>query len=103
MQTRTCFNGGEQSPELAARCDLDAYIDVYKRQTQLNAEKTILGNCIDGGDKVAALIEQGFTKAHFVLLAHQKVWSAFEALARTCLLYTSIFIIDTPKTKNNID
>ena len=26
MQTRTCFNGGEQSPELAARCDLDAYM-----------------------------------------------------------------------------
>ncbi len=52
-------------------------------ETQLNAEKTVLGNCIDGADKVAALIEQGFTKAHFVLLAHQKVWSAFEALART--------------------
>lgn len=45
-------------------------------ETQLNAEKTVLGNCIDGADKVAALIEQGFTKAHFVLLAHQKVWSA---------------------------
>ena len=41
-------------------------------ETQLNAEKTVLGNCIDGADKVAALIEQGFTKAHFVLLAHQK-------------------------------
>ena len=51
-------------------------------ETQLNAEKTVLGNCIDGADKVAALIEQGFTKAHFVLLAHQKVWSAFETLAR---------------------
>ena len=52
-------------------------------ETQLNAEKTVLGNCIDGADKVAALIEQGFTKAHFVLLAHQKVWSAFETLAKT--------------------
>lgn len=26
MQTRTCFNGGELSPELAARADLDAYM-----------------------------------------------------------------------------
>ena len=52
-------------------------------ETQLNAEKTVLGNCIDGADKVAALIEQGFTKAHFVLLAHQKVWSAFETLSKT--------------------
>lgn len=52
-------------------------------ETQLNAEKTVLGNCIDGADKVAALIEQGFTRAHFSLPAHQKVWSAFEALART--------------------
>ncbi len=52
-------------------------------ETQLNAEKTVLGNCIDGADKVAALIEQGFTKSHFALPAHQKVWSAFETLART--------------------
>lgn len=52
-------------------------------ETQLNAEKTVLGNCIDGADKVAALIEQGFTRSHFTLSAHQKVWSAFETLART--------------------
>lgn len=26
MQTRTCFNGGELSPEMAARCDVDAYM-----------------------------------------------------------------------------
>lgn len=52
-------------------------------ETQLNAEKTVLGNCIYGADKVAALIEQGFTKSHFALPAHQKVWSAFEVLAKT--------------------
>lgn len=26
MQTRTCFNGGELSPEMGARCDLDVYM-----------------------------------------------------------------------------
>ena len=26
MQSRTCFNGGELSPEMAARCDVDAYM-----------------------------------------------------------------------------
>lgn len=52
-------------------------------ETQLNAEKTVIGNCIDGADKVAALIEQGFTKSHFVLPAHQKIWAAFEELAKT--------------------
>ena len=26
MQTRTCFNGGELAPEMAARCDVDAYM-----------------------------------------------------------------------------
>lgn len=26
MQTRTCFNGGELSAEMAARCDIDAYM-----------------------------------------------------------------------------
>lgn len=26
MQTRTCFNGGELSPELAERADLDVYM-----------------------------------------------------------------------------
>lgn len=26
MQTRTCFNGGELAPEMAARCDIDAYM-----------------------------------------------------------------------------
>lgn len=51
--------------------------------TQLNAERTVLGNCIDGADKVGTLIDQGFTKDHFALPAHQKVWSAFEALSRT--------------------
>ena len=32
-------------------------------ETQLNAEKTVLGNCIDGADKVAALIEQQLKKS----------------------------------------
>lgn len=52
-------------------------------ETQLNAEKTVLGNCIDGADKVAALIEQGIGRFHFVLPAHQKIWAAFEELAKT--------------------
>ena len=26
MQTRTCFNGGELAPEMAARCDIDVYM-----------------------------------------------------------------------------
>ena len=52
-------------------------------ETQLNAEKTVLGNCIYSVDKVGTLIDQGFTKDHFALPAHQKVWSAFEALSRT--------------------
>lgn len=26
MQTRTCFNGGELAPEMAARCDVDVYM-----------------------------------------------------------------------------
>lgn len=52
-------------------------------ETQLNAEKTVLGNCIDGADKVGTLIDQGFTKDHFALPAHQKIWSAFETLFRT--------------------
>lgn len=51
--------------------------------TQINAEKTVLGNCINGADKVATLIDQGFTKAHFALPANQEVWSAFEALSKT--------------------
>lgn len=52
-------------------------------ETQLNAEKTVLGNCIDGADKVGALIEQGIGRAHFALPAHQKIWAAFEELAKT--------------------
>lgn len=52
-------------------------------ETQLNAEKTVLGNCIDGADKVAALIEQGIGRTHFALPAHQKIWSAFETLSKT--------------------
>lgn len=52
-------------------------------ETQLNAEKTVLGNCIDGADKVAALIEQGIGRTHFALPAHQKIWAAFEALSKT--------------------
>lgn len=52
-------------------------------ETQLNAEKTVLGNCIDGADKVAALIEQGIGRTHFALPAHQKIWAAFETLSKT--------------------
>lgn len=52
-------------------------------ETQINAEKTVIGNCIDGADKVAALIEQGIGRAHFALPAHQKIWAAFEELAKT--------------------
>ena len=52
-------------------------------ETQLNAEKTVLGNCIDGADKVAALVEQGIGRSHFALPAHQKIWAAFEALSKT--------------------
>lgn len=56
---------------------------MHLTETQLNAEKTVLGNCIDGADKVAALIEQGIGRAHFALPAHQKIWAAFEALSKT--------------------
>lgn len=56
---------------------------MHLTETQLNAEKTVLGNCIDGADKVAALIEQGIGRTHFALPAHQKVWAAFEALSKT--------------------
>ncbi|MCD8063653.1 replicative DNA helicase [Akkermansia sp.] len=52
-------------------------------ETQLNAEKTVLGNCIDGADKVGALIEQGIGRTHFALPAHQTIWAAFEELAKT--------------------
>lgn len=56
---------------------------MHLTETQLNAEKTVLGNCIDGADKVAALIEQGIGRTHFALPAHQKIWAAFEALSKT--------------------
>lgn len=52
-------------------------------ETQLNAEKTVLGNCIDGADKVASLIEQGIGRSHFAFPVHQKIWTALETLSKT--------------------
>lgn len=52
-------------------------------ETQLNAEKTVLGNCIDGADKVASLIEQGIGRSHFAFPVHQKIWAALEILSKT--------------------